>query len=189
MTTPTAFFDVAQSALDCVCAQMDLLSGTEVGYAGCPCYVFVSAGEPAIDCCSTGCTGPDAGMLTVHVEEAFPSDNFPSRSEGFEPCKAATWVASIVVTAARCAPTMDENGNPAAAADLSDNALLMAIDQYAILTALGCCLVNDPPGNKRIRRVQITGSRPLVSEGGCASVEVRAAVEVGSVCACPSDVS
>lgn len=189
MTTPTAFFDVAQSALDCVCAQMDLLAGTEDGYPGCSCLAYVSAGEPSIDCCVEGGECSDNGMLTVHIEEVYPSDNFPGRSEGFEPCKAATWVATLVVTAARCAPSMDEHGNPAASADLSDNALLMALDQYAILTALGCCLVADAPGNKRYRRVQITGTRPLVSEGGCASVEVRASVDLGPVCGCPSDVS
>lgn len=188
MTSPTAFYDVAQTVLDCVCDQMTSLAGeagVPVGY-DCPCFRYVSAGEPAIDCCSVECDGAD-GMLTVHVDDIFPSDDFPVRALLFEPCKAATWVASIVVTAARCAPSMDEQGNPATAEALSANALLMAVDQYAILTALGCCVVADVEGisHKRKRRVRIGISTPQVSEGGCASVEVRAFVEVGSICNCP----
>lgn len=154
------------------------------GYA-CPCLVYVSAGEPSIDCCSDlDCEGTQHGMLTAHVEDVYPSNVFPAASEDFEPCKAATWVAQLVITAARCAPTVDEEGNLAPAAELSANASLMAFDQYAILTALGCCLVAEPVAGKSKRRVQIQGSRPLTSEGGCASVEVRALVEVGQVCAC-----
>lgn len=185
---PTGIFDTAQTALDCVCEQMDALAVEVAGYPGCPCLRYVSAGQPAIDCCIEGdCI--DEGMLTVHVESVYPSDVFPSAQEGFEPCKAATWVATLVVTAARCAPPMDEQGNPASPEELSANASLMALDQYAVLTALGCCLPADAPPGKRTRRVQIVGTQPLVSEGGCASVEVRALVEIGRVCACPPDAS
>lgn len=186
MTQATAFFDVANLALTCVCDQMDSLSGADgipENY-GCPCSQFVSVGEPALDCCvSDGCDGPD-GQLTVHVENVFPSDDFPNPTTIFEPCKAGTWVAALVVTVARCAPTMDEHGNPHHPMSLSANAQLMAIDQWAVLTALSCCLVNDPVPGKRKRRVQIAGSRPLVTSGGCAAIEVRAFVEAGVVCSC-----
>jgi hypothetical protein len=184
---PTAIYDVAATVLDCVCDAMNAQTGeagVPDGYA-CPCFAYISAGEPAIDCCSAECAEGSDGMLTVHVEDVFPSDNFPVRALLFEPCKAATWVASVVVTAARCAPSMDKHGNPVPVGELSANALLMAVDQYAILTALGCCVVGDPPGIKRKRRVQISGSVPQVSEGGCASVEVRALIEIGNVCNCP----
>jgi hypothetical protein len=183
---PTAAFDVAKLALDCVCEQMELVAVDDATYPGCPqCRIYVSAGEPPIDCCTNDCQG---GMLTVHIEDFFPSNNVPVAATDFEPCKAASWVVSLVITSARCAPTMDENGNEASDDDLTANARLMAIDQYAILTALGCCLVSEAPANKRRRRVLIGGSRPLVSDGACAAVEVRALVEVGNVCGC-SEVS
>lgn len=164
---------------------MDLIAADDATYVGCPCLTYVSAGEPEIDCCTTECEGPH-GRLTVHVESVYPSDTFPNLTPTFEPCKAQTWVAVLVITAARCAPSMDKQGNPASAAELSANALLMAVDQYAILTALSCCLVSEPPAGKRKRRVLIQESRPLISEGGCAAVEVRASVEVGQMCACSS---
>lgn len=185
--TPLSFYDVAQAALDCVCAAMNDLTdedGVPEGYA-CPCLVFVSAGEPALDCCTTGggCDRTD-GMLAVHIEDVYPSNTFPEPTAIFEPCSAQTWVARLVVTVARCYPSDDE-GNPGSAEDLSANALLMAVDQYAVMTALSCCLVEDAPPGKRKRRVQIEGSRPLVSEGGCSAVEVRVLVEAGVVCNCP----
>lgn len=128
-------------------------------------------------------------MLVAHVENVYPSDAFPSPAEGFEPCKASTWVAALVVTVARCAPTMDEEGNGPEPDELTANARLLAIDTYAALTALGCCLVDDPPPGKRKRRVQVQGARPVTTSGGCAAVEVRALVEVGQVCGCSAEAS
>lgn len=181
MSAPTQFFDVAQTLLDCVCAQMDLIAADDATYPGCPCDPYVSAGEPMIDCCTTDCTG--GGMLTVHVEDAFPSDNFPLPISTFQPCKAATWVAVLVVTLSRCTRDTDELGQPDIPV-IQEAARLLAIDQYAALTALGCCLVNDGVGSKAKRRVQMTDARALTSEGGCASKEIRAFVEVGPVCSC-----
>ncbi len=183
MSQATAFFDVAQSALDCICAQMDDIAVDDETYPGCPCWSYVSAGEPSIDCCDTKCDG--GGMLTVHVEDVFPSDNFPLPISTFEPCKAGTWVAVLVVTLSRCTPSQDDQGN-VDTDGIAASARLLAIDQYAALTALGCCLVNDPPPGKQKRRVLIQDSRSLVSEGGCASVEIRAAVEAGRACSCTS---
>lgn len=181
---PTDIFDLAQTTLDCVCDQMDALVDEVAGYPGCPCLRYVSAGEPSIDCCVNGCDEAD-GMLTVHVEGVYASPSFPDPPESFAPCQASAWVASVVVTASRCAPTMDEEGNPAPMADLTASALVQSVDTYAILTALGCCVSADAVAGKRKRRVAITGMTPLVSDGGCASVEVRAAVEIAIVCGCP----
>lgn len=180
---PTAFYDVAQTALDCICDQMTSIVTDDPTYPGCPCYAFVSPGEPSTDCCSVECAGPE-GMLTVHIGTVFPSDRFPVRTEEFAPCKAATWVVELVVTASRCVPSTDEQGNPVSSATLSEAARIQGIDQYAIMTALGCCLVADAPPNKKKRRVDVDGSTSQMSEGGCGAVIVRARVEVGPVCAC-----
>lgn len=179
---PTGLYDLAQIVLDCVCEQMTSLAETVEGYPGCPaCLVHISAGEPAIDCCDGSCEG---GMLVVHFSNVYPSDTFPEQAVSFEPCKASTWVADITVTVARCAPSPDDQGNGPTPEELTANARLLAIDTYAALTALGCCVVDDPPPGKRKRRVVIAGATPNTTEGGCASVEIRALVEVGQVCAC-----
>lgn len=180
----TIFFDAAQAALDCVCSQMDALAADDEAYPGCPCWAFVGASEPEINCCTEDECGQE-GMLSAHVEAIFPSDNFPNPFSGFFPCKAGVWVAQVVVMVARCAPTMDEQGNPLDAADITANGLLMAKDQWAVMTGLSCCLVTDPVAGKRKRRVQISESRALITEGGCSSFEVRAFVEAGNVCSCP----
>lgn len=183
--TPSGIFDTLETVLQCVCSAMDEMALDVENYPGCPCLQYVSAGEPAVDCCSDESCEGNHGMLTTHVESVYPSEVFPTPAEGFEPCKAATWVAVVVVTAARCAPQTDDEGNMLPPETFTAAAEVMAYDQYAILTALGCCVVGDPPPGKRTRRVLIGETRPLVSEGGCASVEVRAFVELGRVCACP----
>ena len=178
MTEASVFYDVAQMVLDCVCGE---LGDT------CPCRAYVSPGEPPIDCCTDDCSGV-SGQLTVHIEDIFPSDEFPLPVTTFEPCKARTWVASVVITAARCSPVMDEQGDLVPGEELSANAQLMAEDSLAIMSALACCVVNTPPGTKRKRRVKIEGTRPGLSDGGCSFVEVRVLVDIGPVCTC-SEVS
>lgn len=188
MSAATIIYDLASAALSCVCEAMADIADEDASYPGCPssCFTYVSAGEPVVDCCASDCDDP-GGMLTTHVESVFPSDNFPNPSAGFAPCKAATWVAVLVVTVARCVDTLDEQGNPQGTPDdWSDSARLLAIDQYAALTALSCCLVADPVPGKTTRRVQIIESRPVTTSGGCAAVEVRAFVDAGRVCACGS---
>lgn len=186
MTAPTAFHDVAEVVLGCVCDEMDSIAAEVDTYPGCPCWAYVSAGEAAFDHCCQDCEG-QSGELTVYVSDAFPSDNFPVASAA-DPCKAATWVAQVVVTASRCAPSSDESGNPPSPEDLTANAELTSIDLYAILQGLMCCLRADPVGHKPRRRVQISqaGSTTVPSSGGCVGTEVRAYVEVGSVCGCGS---
>lgn len=179
---PDGFFDLQQTVADCVCAQMNDLAAEDPTYPGCACLVFVSPGEPTIDCC-TDC-GESDGRLTVHIEDIFPSDVFPSSATTFEPCKAHTWVVGLVVTVARCLPQKGPEPEPV---DLVEAARTQAIDAYAVMTALGCCVVKDPPAGKRKRRVLVTGSSPLTEQGGCTGLEVRALVEAGSVCSCQQE--
>lgn len=179
MSDPSQFFDTLESVLSCVCQTMDDLAATDETYEGCPCVQFVSPGEPVIDCC-TECDTAD-GRVSVHLENIYLSDVFPEAAGTYEPCKAATWVASIVVTVARC---ISQEGDAPTVEALEAAARTQALDAYAIMTALGCCLVSDAPPGKRKRRVQVVGSNPLPEEGACAGLEVRANVETGVLCNC-----
>lgn len=178
----TGFFDVLDTALQCVCDQMEEIAVADATYPGCPCVVFVSAGEPVIECC-TSCSQAN-GRLTVHLEDVFASDNFPDATATYEPCKAQTWVAAIVVTIARCLDLGDSEPEPQ---DIAAAARIQAMDAYAVTSALGCCLVSSGVGNKRKRRVLVTGASPLTEQGGCMGLEVRALVECGTLCACSQD--
>lgn len=183
VTEPSAFYDVLASVLSCVCEQMEDVAANDQTYPGCPCIQYVSPGEPTIDCCSDDC-GEDAGRLTVHMEDVFPSDVFPGAATSYEPCKAATWAVAVVVTVARCVQQgQDLQPNPD---DLEAAARVQAIDAFAVMTALGCCVVGDAPAGKRKRRVVISGSTPITEEGGCVGTEIRALVEAGPICACQS---
>lgn len=186
MTAPTAFYDVAEIVLDCVCEQMTTVKDTIPTYGGCPCLVYVSPGEPAFDACCRPCDGSAHGQLTVQIEDVFPSANFPSGEQFLFPCKAAAWVVSVRIIVARCIPTMDEQGRIDPAAQ-SAAAEMLATDLYAVLQALTCCVTADAVPGKTKRRVSISavGNVEIPSEGGCGGIEVRAAIEAGPVCGCP----
>lgn len=185
MTAPSAFYDVAELVLDCVCEKMDSLKDEDPTYAGCPCVTYVSPGEPAFDTCCQSCDGSAHGQLTVQIEDVFPSDNFPSGGQFAFPCKPASWVVQVKVVVARCVPTIDEQGHIDPAAQ-SEAALLLATDLYAALQAITCCVPAQPVPGKTKRRVSIStaGNTTLIPEGGCGGVEVRAFIEAGPVCGC-----
>lgn len=192
MSTPTAFFDVAQLALDCVCTSMDEVAELVEGYNGCPCRAYVSAGSPAFDNCCTACDDSDNhGQLTVQLGDVFQSDNFPTTSTFIHPCKAASWVAQIIVTVARCDPSQDEQGTPPTDAELSASAEQLAIDLWAVVRGLTCCLTAEAVPGKSKRRVALAnvGNTTIPGEGGCVGIEVRAFVEIGSVCGCEPESS
>jgi hypothetical protein len=192
----TSFYDVARLALDCVCDKMDSLTEelAEEGITyGCPCRAYVSPSAPVFDdCCDWRCTeGESHGQLSVYINDTYPSDNFPSPSGFIFPCKPAVHVVSLVITVARCAPTMDEQGVPPPVEEIEAAAQIGAIDMWAVTTALQCCVPDNPPPGKTKRRVQITsaGTASVPEQGGCAAIEIRAFVEAGVVCGCPSESS
>lgn len=188
MTQSSAFFDVAQMALDCICTTMQTIETDIVGY-DCPCRSYVSPGEPAFDNCCQECGQTNHGQLTVHIQDVFPTDTFPTPSAFIFPCAPAVLVAQLVVTVARCTPSPDEQGNPPSPEDLSANAELLATDLYAAYIGLTCCLTQQAVPGKSKRRVQIAnaGITATPTEGGCAGIELRAYVEVGARCACPPE--
>lgn len=191
---PTAIYDLASTVLECVCDQMDALTETlaedDVAYA-CPCLKFVSPGPPPLDHCCAECDG-SGGMLAVHVEQVYQSEftaAWPTPQAPVMPCKPASWVAQVVVSVSRCVPGPDEQGNPPDPADIDARSLIVYTDFFAVLQALSCCVATDAlPGNRK-RRVQIEAATTGATEGGCALVEVRALVEVGSLCGPCDDAS
>lgn len=187
MSSPTAFHDAAVLALDCICTQMDAVTLELESYPGCPCRAYVSPGEPTFDNCCKKCRDGGHGQLTVYVQDVFPSDSFPSPGAFIHPCKAATHVALLVATVARCTPSQDERGRPPTPEELSANAELLSTDLHAVIKGLTCCLTAEAVPGKTKRRVQIAnaGTTTVPAEGGCAAIEVRAYVEVGPVCGCP----
>lgn len=187
MSTPDQFYGVLESALLCICTAMDDLKAQDETYAGCPCNSAVTAGESVINCCTEDdCDGP-GGMLTVSMDNFYPSDVFPQQTPTFEPCKAQTWVVEVVVTVARCAPQPDVRGHEPDAIATAEAARIQAMDGFAIATGLGCCLVADGIGHKRKRRVQFLSGNSLTESGGCIGLEVHALVEAGQVCGCQEE--
>lgn len=186
MPNPTIFFDVAEAALGCICGSMETLAERSdlSDYPGCPCRAYVSPVSPPFDACCDNCdSGTSKGQLTVHVEEIFPTDNFPSRSAVIHPCKATSYAALIVVTVARCSPQMKEGGNPPTEDAIALAARNLAIDRMAVIDGLTCCLPDLPPPGKRRRRVQLINVRNL-SENECLAFEARAYVDAGIACSC-----
>lgn len=185
---PEVIYQAAEFILGCVCGRMSEISQDLDNYSGCPCRAYVSPGSPAFDDCCDSCSGDEAGgQLTVHVEDVFTSDNFPSRTTVIFPCRPASYVGTFVVTVARCVPTMDEKGDPPTPQEMDAASRKIMIDQQAVLDALSCCLPDFPPAGKRKRRASLAGFRVIPESGGCMGFEVRINVDLGAICSCGNE--
>lgn len=188
MPEPSAFFDLAETVLDCICSTMETLHADDPTYPGCPCYAFVSVGAPALDSCCGNCSEGDShGLLAVTLNNVLESNSFPNSDPATHPCAAQLLVAEIGVTVARCVPTIEETGRQPTAALIEASSLVLYTDLWATLIALTCCVTASPSPGRRKRRVAVTQAGPQDADGGCGSITVTALVEAGVLCPCPAE--
>lgn len=184
---PLVTYEAADVLLGCVCSRMVELKDLVEDYPGCPCWAYVSPATPAFDSCCEDCPGGEGGQLTVHLEDLFPSESFPTKTPLVFPCAPASYVGVYVVTVARCAPSMDEQGRPPPMEVMDRAARTIMVDQLAVYDAVSCCLPDLPPPGKKRRRAAIQSLRLIGESGGCNAFEVRVAMDLGVVCRCPPE--
>lgn len=121
--------------------------------------------RPGADVALDGLWASDCqGLSWVNVLRLYRTTSFPSERDESRPCGGAR-VAVIQVGAARCAATLDDQGNPPAAADMEHDALAGLDDanrlERAICRARKWCqereLVTDDVW---------TGAEPIGPSGG-----------------------
>lgn len=157
-------------ALELLAACEDALA-TTVG--GVPDRSFVSAGQPALDCCP---------QLTVHVEGISADTTAPVNplAAGHRTQTGQLILARMVVTIARCAPTFggDTLITPSASA-LQESALEVDQDMWAIWNKLFTVKEEGNIFDGACSALYFNGGIPLDTAGGCAgwTFEVQAAIQ------------
>jgi hypothetical protein len=187
---PTGLYDLAQTILACVCAELDATAELIEGQSGCPARSCVVPGTVAWDGCDGACDVVSCGQLSVSIARTYASTNFPVEDRtvlGLRGCTPPpTTAAEIVITLLRCTPTLDGNGCPPSCEEMDASAKVLCTDLATVSTALVRCLPGTAP---RGRRFVLGQSRVLGPEGGCAGVEQRVTVALPGCYTCPTQES
>lgn len=113
----------------------------------CLCDQIVLDGLPQVCACSVLPGGPGlydfaiGGQAWVRLVTAFPSTNFPA-ADTLSGC-AAPLAYQVEVGIVRCAPQMDEQGNPPPVMEQTEAAIYQMGDLAAIRKAVQCCFAKD----------------------------------------------
>lgn len=170
---PDAFQDVALALVHAVAAQLDA-AGT-----GVPDRAGVVPGAIAWDAC-------DCGQLAVALTGTWASESPPAAAaEGaatsMMPCGPAYVVGAYVVQVARCAPTLDDAGNPPSVEAEEQAAAQLTGDAYAVRAGVRCALEPlrraDDIAGWQARAVTVQGP-----EGGCVGIELAVTAWVLNDC-------
>jgi hypothetical protein len=156
--TPDLLGLLATELLDCAC------NALEATTCGCPCHAFVSVGVVAFDHCC------DEGQLWVGIDRIYAYGQFPAPA-GVTTC-APPLAADLTIGILRCAPTMNDQGEPPSVEALSRSATQIYEDAYAVINGVMCCLAP----HARARPFVIGNQRSLGPAGGCVGSELKLTV-------------
>jgi len=148
---------------------------------GTPAVVSVVPGrDVAIDSCCEG-------QAWVRIVRTYPVDpgEFPNGrgsalDEGADP--GVFWAVELGAGSARCAPTIDDAGNPPTAAQLERSAAELADDAGRIRRTVLCEMQKLPA----VEAVWIGEQSSVGPSGGCVGQEVLVAV-MTNICVCEED--
>lgn len=130
------------------------------------------------NCCENG------GQLYVRAVEVFPTAgpgaSFPA-IDSQQQCGVTLLAAQLAVGVIRCAHTIDDEGNPPTAAEMTADALGTTADMSILLDAIRCCF------GPQQRHFKLSNWTPQGVQGGCVGGEWNLFVAV-SPCSClPQD--
>lgn len=146
------------------------------------CRSFIAPGltVPWDDCCPD-CGGAE-GQAWVGVGPAgmFPAGPFPSQDTSPQRCAPHEYAAEVVVGVLRCAHTVDDQGHPPTAVQVTADAAKVHRDAAIVRDALLCCYAADlDPGEFRLG-----AWAPLGPQGGCVGGQWTATIRLPA-CPCP----
>lgn len=160
---PTSLQAAAEWLLDCACAAL------EDSPCGCPDWLAVVAGTPSFDACC------DTGQLYVVATSLFPAgESFPFPADGPVRCGAGL-TSLFTVGIVRCAPTMNDRGDPPTCAVQAESAAQVYSDGMAVMTGLLCCLYEA----RQTLTGMVTAQRYVGPSGGCVGSETTVALSLG----------
>jgi hypothetical protein len=152
-----------------VTAAGDELEGTEAGRPDRTC-VYNGGQVAADDCCD--------GQLYGRWERSYLTRNFPVPTIDAIRCVNGTMLGvDLAVGILRCAPTLDDNGEPPSCEAIDESAQLLHFDASTVAYAVACTL--ELNGVEWVFRSQ----GPLSTEGGCVGSEFQFTVQA-EACLC-----
>jgi hypothetical protein len=153
------------AALDCAAGALNPPAGRAALYPG---------GQVAWDQCDCD------GQVWVRLISLVPSGG-PISERGRNlttPCGVLMWTATLGVGVVRCVTSLDSQGNPPTAAELTADTVQMTADLADLAAALQCCLA------EQVNKLTMVRWDPLGPDGGCAGGEWQVTVLMSN-CECP----
>lgn len=144
----------------------------------------VSAVVPGRDVAIDSCCDGQAWVRMVRTYPVLPVD-FPNGrgtplDDGTDP--GAFWAVELGAGTGRCAPTIDDGGNPPTAAELERSAAELADDAGRIRRVVLCELTKA----ESVEAVWIGEQSSVGPSGGCVGQEVLVAV-MTNICVCADE--
>jgi hypothetical protein len=133
------------------------------------------------DCC---------GQLAVAVSRTYLSDNFPlefaagpQQLGAGSPCGPAWLVAELAVQVVRCAPTLDDAGNPPSCIALDTSAQETLADAWLVRRAVTCRLAQLADVDQLVD-YRVGAQLLLGPEGACVGSQLPVLVCLDNACQC-----
>lgn len=171
-------FGQAANLVDCVCAALKSPDRPEDDRWAGDCCIYPGGGRPpSIQCCEGN------GLLSVNVQNGYPTSNFPTQTTTAPECGAGLLSMATVyeIKATRCVglPSLE------CGCDCRElNASRLINDLQAILQGINCCF--EPSGADDCARYVINSWQLLEPSGGCSGVVVSITAESDGIC-CPPE--
>lgn len=178
-------FQRAQTALACICTELEVVRSIDAAFGGCPCRSFVLVGGVVADwesCCGCDdldddrtcheCDGDDLlnpeggpGQLVVEVGNVTQAGRFPSPAAESLRCPSE-FQASFTATLLRCVPVMQADGSAPRPVVQESTSRGFIVDAAAIRRALQCCSQPDECAGE----IGAVTQTFLPWQGGCGGV-------------------
>lgn len=112
----------------------------------------------------------DCGLLAITVRRTYLSDTFPVPVTAASPCTSAYVVHEVLVTLARCAPNMSDNGDPPTPTALTAAATVLAADTKVVRQSIVCHLPELEEQGMLVEFL-MQNQVPVGPLGGCIAVD------------------
>lgn len=147
--------------------------------AGTPALAYVSPSAPAFDCC------PALIVYAAALSEEATSPSAPLAATGMRDKYGRIILATLVVTALRCAPKVQQDGS-VLTTDIEAIAVEVQEDGWALWNGITCAIKNGV-FEDTCSVVHLGNSQVIAEQGGCVGWQFVIRAEIGGIpCAEPS---
>lgn len=165
-------WDKLETLKACFCAELENSLGGPV----CECAIVAGTNAVFDNCC--------AGTAWLLVQEVYPSDAFPSQNGDRVRCDTHSQAATIELGVVRCAPSVDDRGNPPTLHQKEQSARVIHSDRVRMMKAVRCCFTPEQGCDD----IVFGGWVPVSEQGGCIGGSMTVTISLGTYgCECECD--